>query len=163
MTSEQKAYLSDLVEQMTPEIIPLLQGFTKDQAEEILQETYLAAAENIEMLMTHPSPNGWFVTVAHNRAKHMRTSLGKSRGRYAELPDRTVYIQDFQKDTIDEILPSNITPKDRAVLKLHFEEKLRSAEMGEELGITPDNARQTLRRAINRLKKLMMILFINKF
>lgn len=153
MTSEQKTFLGEFVENVTPEITRyLLRKYPVDQVEEILQEAYLAASEEIETLMAHECPNGWFFMVAVNRGKRLGTALGAARSRYEELSDREVHIADLKQDTIDELLPPDTPDRDRAVLKLYYEQRLSTAEIAEVMQVTPNYAKQMLKRARDRLK-----------
>ena len=156
MTSEQKRFLGEFVERITPEVTPyLLRKYSLDQVEEILQEAYLTASEEIETLMAHECPNGWFFMVAANRGKRLGSALGAARSRYEELPDREVFIADLKQDTIDDLLTADTPEKDRAVLKLYYEQRLSTAEVAEAMQVTPNNAKQMLKRARDRLKRSM--------
>ncbi len=177
MTHEQKAFLSKLADTATPDLTKfLLKTYTVSQAEEILQETYLAACLEVETLIHHEKPEAWLFTAAAFRGKRLVEKLEFERKRYApefdeqadpgticqktesgcrkiktDLPRTTILCP----DTIDEILPTNTPDKDRKVLKMYYEQKLSSNEIAEELGETPGNARQLINRARGRLKKAL--------
>src|SRR5258708_5387303 len=50
------------------------------EADEILQETFLAAAEGFESLQSAKSKKAWLIGIARNVSRHRRRKLIRSRG-----------------------------------------------------------------------------------
>lgn len=60
---------------------------------------------------------------------------------------------DTASDSIDEILPPGISPRDHEILVRHYVYKDTSDEIGKDLAIKPSTVRQRLARLRKKIKK----------
>lgn len=127
---------------------------TKDsfEIEDLVQETYLVALEQWEMLKEHPNPAGWLLLTAKNlKLNYERHVFNRKESlpSYEEIP----YLEPAYSAFVMEDLLENIYNDDeRDVAKKYFLDGESIAELSDDLGITQGALRMRLYRMKNRLK-----------
>jgi RNA polymerase sigma-70 factor (ECF subfamily) len=124
-------------------------------AEDLFQETWLAAARDAGGLREDTDLRAWLFTVARNRYRSHRRwalldvarlfELGREPERHAPPIDDEVAAR-FSAGRAEAALAS-LSSEQREILLLVVGEGLEAAQAGAILGLTPEAVRQRLRRA----------------
>lgn len=132
-----------------------------DVADDIVQDTFIAAFESIDKLMVRPESEvrGWlFVVVRHKAAKHIRTICRR----------KEVSLQEFDRESKDagpqetcerreliEKVLNELCALDPVIFQLMYVEKLSPAEAAERLDLNRGTFRKRLQRMRSRLRVLL--------
>jgi RNA polymerase sigma factor (sigma-70 family) len=127
----------------------------REDAEDALQDTFVAAASKIGQLRDPSALRSWLYAICRNQA------LGRTRARAREVPteqvpelmspapeQRDLDIEEMRTLVWDAA--GGLAPRDRAVLDLHLRQGLESAELGAALEVTAHNATVMLSRVRDR-------------
>lgn len=123
-------------------------------AEELVSEAFVRLLQHQEELQTHPNPAGWlWKTLQHliltevKLAKYHREVPLEDAARFSSPETETEHLAD--------VLPEGLSPREREILLLFFEEELTHQEIALRLGISEVNSRTRLFRAKAHCKKLL--------
>lgn len=132
-------------------------------ADDLIQETFLAAARERAKLPSIEKPKAWLFQIARNRALHAMRSRRRAvsalqrlaaevgiRGRNrseADDPADAVAVRDH--------LAQHLKPEERALLILRYVHGFRSPELAEIVGRSPEAIRQELSRTRRKLIESM--------
>ena len=122
-------------------------------AEELVEEAFVRFLQRQESLADHPNLNGWlWKTLQHLILTEVR--LAKY---HREVPlDPALQVAAPEEDQgLDQILPQGLSPGEREVLILYYQDGLSHQEIAQRLGISEMNSRTRLFRARKRCKKLL--------
>ncbi len=145
---------------------------THEVAVELAQETFFRAWRHFDALEAYDRPEAWLYRVATNLAiSHLRRkrplsfSALSSRANPSDVSADAftgadliaspldIEGQTAERDAIDRALRA-LPERSRAALLLAAIQGFTSEEIGEALGVTPNNARQILSRARERFRRL---------
>lgn len=133
------------------------------QAEDMVHETFLIFARNMDKIDMPDSPRTWnyLATILRRlcfnayKKQSKVSSHDMTSGNVPELSDESI-----EDDMLDreksELLKESILQMDypyRQVTLLQYYNEMSSREIAETLGLSPDNVRQIARRAREQLKK----------
>jgi len=133
------------------------------EAEDVLQETFLDAFENLDCFFNHPQPSAWLKRIAINKA------IGLLRKRKLLLLDREHDFPDEPVDQVDEsgyVLQLNqvlsaieeLPLGYKTIIQLYLIEDIPQQEIAKMLGISHGTVRSQYFRArkhiINRVQKM---------
>ncbi len=133
-------------------------------AEEITQDTFLKAYQELSTLKKPQRFSSWLYVIAANKCS---TWLRKKRLRTEPLEDTRLpkatysgYVDaeneritaEAQREAVKALL-AKLQESERTVITLHYFAEMSSAEIGAFLGVSANTVRSRLRRARNRLKK----------
>jgi RNA polymerase sigma-70 factor, ECF subfamily len=128
-------------------------------ADDLIQETFLAAARERRKLPSIESPRAWLFQIARNRALH--AMRGRRRAvsalqrltREIGLPWRQHEPPPDPDDamTVREHLVQHLKPDERALLILRYVHGFRATELAQMSGRSPEAIRQELSRIRRRL------------
>ncbi|HEY0709836.1 MAG TPA: RNA polymerase sigma factor [Polyangia bacterium] len=128
-----------------------------DRAEDLFQETWLAAARNAHNLRADSLLGPWLLTIARNKHRNGLRSLlcdhnkhtafegESSRGRAASPPDETAHIRQVTARVANAL--AGLPVIHREVLLLSVQEELDIRAMATVLGLREDAVRKRLSRA----------------
>ncbi len=123
-------------------------------AEDLVEETFLILLYKQRDLIKHPNIAGWLNLTLKNL---IYDELKSARHRL-EMPlisDDTATSSDTYHQSLDELLPKGLFPKEREILILLFEEQLSYEEIAQRLGISVLNCRTRAFRAKAHYKALI--------
>ena len=132
----------------------------RDAADDLFQETFLAAMRAYPRLRPGSSPRAWVLTIAANKA----TDHHRARARYAvpagdELPDRPAppppASQALDGDTWDAVRA--LPPKMRSAVLLRVAGELSHREVATALGCTEEAALRAYADGIARLRAEVVV------
>ena len=133
-------------------------------AEEITQDTFLKAYQELATLKKPQSFSSWLYVIAANNCS---TWLRKKRLRTEPLDDTRLqkatysgYVvaenerteAEAQREVVKKLL-AKLQESERTVITLHYFGEMSSSEIGEFLGVSANTVRSRLRRAQQRLKR----------
>ena len=135
--------------------LALVVARNRDIAEEAVQDTWVRVWQDPPMLRDAKSLRGWLFTVTANNARQalrrQRRLFGLWEARGMRDPSRPVDESETIIDT--ERALRTLSAMDRQVLALRFVAGLSSAQIGEQLGKSPEAIRSRMHRAVSRLRK----------
>lgn len=155
----------------------------RQTAEDLVQDTFLIACQQVEKFEGKSEPRTWLFAILKNKiADHYRGIFKKNTQSFSALPyfDEDDTWLDNQRPKIwemepeDELLDNSqfnavfencmgkLPPQWHSSLHLKFIEETESAQICQELGITPTNYWQMLHRAKLQLRKCLEINWFKK-
>lgn len=124
-------------------------------AEDLVSEAFLIFLYKQHDLLDHPNIAGWL----SQTLKNLIYDEMKSARHRLETPlihDDAAFTTDTYHQSLDELLPKGLFPKEREILVLLFEEQLSYEEITQRLGISVLNCRTRAFRAKAHYKALIM-------
>lgn len=121
-------------------------------AEDLMQETFLLAAAKIQVVFSHPNPEGWLYKTLNNL---ILRDMNKKY--HTELPlDESIEF-DMENEFVffDECLPAGLSDGEKQMLIWRFKYQLSHDEIAELLGITQLASRKRLSRIIKECSLLL--------
>ena len=135
-------------------------------ADDIAQEVFVQLWIRGSKTPIDNLPGYLFTIVKNNIFKFLQ-----KESKYAELPDMANQTEDplanadavllYQEflDSFDQLIES-LSPQQRIIFKMRFEDDLSSAEIAEKLQISPKTVRNQLGKAISRLRGSIALMFL---
>lgn len=126
---------------------------SRDDAQDMIQKTFLLAISQQEELSRHPNPGGWLVVTLNNLVKNERRRMAHQM----EIPLEDVSQFPAQEPDMPfrESLPDELTAEEQQLLSWKFELELDHREMARRLGISPMACRARLSRLLKKCRDLM--------
>lgn len=125
-----------------------------DRAKDLVHSVFLAAAEKISLLQRHENPWAWLLRALNYELSHEFARLEKAR---KTLPLEQLREQPLPPPSLGlaEVLPTQLSPRDREILLLYYEEGLSYQEISDRLGIPVSTCGTWLARARQRCRALL--------
>ena len=132
----------------------------KSYADDIVQTVYYKAYKNLGRLDDNKNFKSWIFTILRNECInaniYSRTHLESDVDEYEEsIEDSSIPSLDSRISFEDMI--KDLTPSEREILRLKFEEVYTTKEISEKLGIPYNTAKSKILRAI---KKIILVLLV---
>ncbi len=125
-----------------------------EAAQDLVQDTFLLALLRAEELPGHPSPGGWLTQTLRNLIRNERRKLA-ARGD-AALENADCLPAPEPPPDLGELLPTELSPQERELLRLRFSEQMSYREIGTRLGLTEGACRVRLFRAVEKCRELLI-------
>ena len=125
-----------------------------DWAEDAVQEVFVLLLKKQDKLRGHVFLRGWLYLTLGNVIRNER----KRRSNQQDIPlqdIRELGIEDTYDIPLSEVLPKELTPREREIIILRFEKQFSHAQIAQQLGCSPSASRATLSRAIARCRELL--------
>lgn len=124
-------------------------------ADELVQEAFLILLTKKQELRKkrHPNIEGWLVLTVKNLVKNELARA--SRHNECPLNDEVIPAAVDQYASLEDSLPSSLSPAERQVLVWFYEERLDAQEIAERLNISESTVRVKLFRARQKYKKIL--------
>ena len=124
-----------------------------DSAQDLVQQVFLLALVRQSDISVHPKPEGWLMVALNNLIKNERRK-SKNHSQVSLESVAELHGQELP-DTLEHILPKELSPEDRKILIWRFERQMDYKEMADRLGITESGCRSRVSRAAANCKKYM--------
>jgi RNA polymerase sigma-70 factor (ECF subfamily) len=162
-----KAALETIYRRCAPGVAAYLhnRGWNDEESNDLIIESLLRMREKLEQKRDQKIENleAFFFGIARNvareeirRRKKEKELKEAHRSGISEMYEGNDLIQKIIKDKkltwLHEIIKS-LPAEEQRLLNMAFYEKMTSSEIGEQLGISAEAARQRLFRCLNRLRK----------
>lgn len=130
-------------------------------AEEACQLTFLQLAKEAKKLRKRKTVAGWIFLSARNHARNLRREEIRRRKREERYME-----QKMNLDEDEQVLPEStrpliigaldkLKPLEKELVVLRFFKGLSFADLGNQLGLSPDAARMRLQRSLEKLNHLL--------
>ncbi len=123
-----------------------------DHADDVFQETFLAALRAYPRLRPRSNLRGWVLTIAHRKALDHHRAQRRDRDRQRRLPPAGVTDSDGWDDSIWQSV-RQLPPKQRGALLLRYVEDLPYRDIGRALDCSEAAARRSAHEGLDRLRK----------
>lgn len=138
-------------------------GIAVPDAEEIVQEVFLALFQHLRQKKSRASLQGWVFRVAHNCALKHRLRARREAGRFSYVPDLPARAEDLNPGPEQSLAASQrqqrllavvraLPEQDRCCLSLRAE-GLPYREIAEVLGISLGSVAASLQKSLSRLAR----------
>lgn len=125
-------------------------------ADDVFQETFLAALRAYDRRRTSASPAAWIMAIAHNKAMDHHRSTGRRALPVAELPEIARADPEPVLDAGHWARVRTLPPKQRAALTLRYAADLSHAEVARALGCSEDAARRSAHEGLKTLRAKLL-------
>lgn len=126
-------------------------------AYDLVQEVFLALLDHPGRVKDHPNPGGWLWKTLQHKIAHAVARQGV-RARRETGPEALDFLAAPDRPgALEDLLPRQLSPWDRALLKMAYEEGLTYQEMGRRLGVPPATCGTWLYRARQRCKHYLTL------
>ncbi|MGH2739088.1 MAG: RNA polymerase sigma factor [Actinomycetota bacterium] len=124
----------------------------RSDAEDCLQETFLAALRSYPRLRNDDNLRGWVLTIAHRKVLDAHRDRGRRAFPVAEIPDRAAPEPPEANPGVWEAVES-LPPKQRAAVALRYVLDLSHREIARIMGGSEEAARSNVHEGVKRLRK----------
>lgn len=154
--SEQNQWFIELYREHSARLFKQAYYVLRDQhlAEDLMEEAFLILLYKQKDLLTHPNIGGWL----SQTLKHLILDETKSARHRLETPlihDTFAFTVDTYHEPLEDLLPKELSPKEREIFVLLFEKQLSYEEIAQHLGISILNCRTRAFRAKAHYKELI--------
>lgn len=123
----------------------------EQQAQDLVQSTFLLAILRHEEFARHPNREGWLMMTLKNliyneKRRHSRRDISLK-----ELFDIAA---PAAPNSLEELFPSRLPREDRDILMWRFEQRLDYRDIANILGISESGCRSRVARAVKRCREL---------
>lgn len=125
-------------------------------AEDLVDETYLAAWAAIKDIRAHPAPRKWLFRTLFHKCSHELERKSYQMEISTELSAMDVLPAELE-GRILELLPVGLSREDEELLILRYEQRMDFRDIAERLGIREEAARKRVTRAVARCRKLLLV------
>jgi len=128
-------------------LVRICSALVGDEADDVVQDTYLAARDRFGKLRDPASFEAWVIRIAINRCmdRHRRSSRIEPMGSRERIPSPA------SRDAGLRELIEQLPPRERTTVVLHYGYGYRLEEIGRLLGLSHTNVRTIIARARQRL------------
>ena len=126
-----------------------------ESAEDLVQHAFLLALFQEDNFMKHPSPEGWLMRTLQNLALNERRRMKRHPDISLESLLNMVGTDPSNLNSVEDILPQQLSKQDREILIWRFERDMDYAEISERLGISETGCRSRVSRAVKRCRELL--------
>jgi len=156
LSAEENEFLKELIIGMSTDLLRIANSKlrSRDDSKDALQETFLAAYNNIDKLKRSNNPKGWLVNTLKFKVMHMQ----RAKFRYIKLLEKL----ELENETNEMIFMDNyynpdlytiITKDDYNILRLTYEEGYTVQEVADKLGINYEACKKRIQAARYKLKE----------
>jgi len=147
----------------------------RDQAKDLLQETFIKAYESIGKFRGDSSFSSWICRIAinkcltHARNVKLRDELEKEQEEMIKINlsleetedhNRKFFIREF-KEKVEEAL-KDLTNREQMIFTLKHFENLKINEVSDVMGVSEGTVKSTLHKVIKKLRKKLEFFFEEK-
>lgn len=122
-----------------------------DDADDVFQETFMAALRAYPKLRGGSNLRGWVMTIAHSKAMDAHRSRGRRPIPVDDLPDLPI----VDGEQADWSRLRDLPEKQRLAVLLRFAGDLPYREIGGVIGSSEAAARQNVREGLKRLREVI--------
>lgn len=131
-----------------------------EAARDVMQDSWMAIVRGIGKLRDPATFRSWAYRIVGNKCADWVRRTSRRRALHGELAQEAKDHADEKGEPISEVdqlqaALRGMSPQDRALLSLFYQESLGIAEIARSLGIPPGTVKSRLHHARNRLKQAM--------
>ena len=129
----------------------LVASVGRQDADDVFQETFLAAMRAYPRLQPDSNLQAWVMTIAHRKALDHHRARGR-RAVPGEVPEIPVADAEPADETVWEHVRA-LPPKQRAAITLRYGADLDYAAIGQALDCSADAARRSVHEGLSKLRR----------
>ena len=123
------------------------------EAEDVFQETFMAALRGYPKLRGDSNLRGWVMTIAHSKVMDAHRARGRRALPVDPLPEpAAAVLMDGEPEVWAHVRA--LPPKQRAAVVLRFAGDMRYREIGAAIGSSEAAARQSVQEGLKRLREV---------
>ena len=124
-------------------------------AEDLVEETYLAAWQDIHKVQEHTAPRKWLYKTLYHKCTHEVERKSYRMEISMELSAFDAIYSD-EKKSISDLIPKGLPQAEEELLRMRYEENAGFQDIAEFLGIKEVAARKRVARAVAKCRQLLM-------
>ena len=124
-----------------------------DSAQDLVQQVFLIALVRQSDISSHPMLEGWLMLTLKNLVKNERRR--QNNHPQVSLEDIVELPVPASPDSLEHILPKELSPEDREILVWRFERQMDYKEMADRLGMSESACRSRVSRAVANCRQYM--------
>ncbi|MCI6990722.1 MAG: sigma-70 family RNA polymerase sigma factor [Clostridiales bacterium] len=126
---------------------------------DLTQEVFLTLLDKAGQVRAHPNPGGWlWITLRHKLNREFARQAHRARHEAGEVDLSWLAApEEIRGASLDDLLPRQLSPRDRALLKLAYEDGLSYRELSALLGVPPATCGTWLYRARQRCRHYLTL------
>lgn len=124
-------------------------------AEDLVEETYLAAWQDIHTVQKHTAPRKWLYKTLYHKCTHEVERKSYRMEISMELSTFDAIYSD-EKRSISDLIPKGLSQAEEELLRMRYEDNAEFQDIAEFLGIKEVAARKRVARAVAKCRKLLM-------
>ena len=126
----------------------------KEIAEDITQDVFCAAWNDIDKFLKHPEPKGWLIVTAKNKLRELYRKLAhEAPETLKEIPEPAAEEADYGEIELDLTAFRIISREEWKLIKDYYLVGIKITELAEKYETTPNNMRVKLCRLKAKLRK----------
>ena len=158
MTQADEKWVNKLYTELSPKLFCIAKRRLgdEDEAQNAVQDTFVDLIKKIETVRDHPNPEGWLVNALKIFIARELDDQKKRSEREVALPepyepasDEPAYVPHLR-----DILPAELTPREKDLLVWYYEMDLGYKEISRRLGVPILTCRTQMHRAKKHYRKL---------
>ena len=158
MTQADEKWVNKLYIELSPKLFRIARRRLgdEDEAQNVVQDTFVDLIKKIETVRGHPNPEGWLVKALNISIARELDDQKKRSEREIALPEpyETAGDEPAYVPHLRDILPSGLTPREKDLLVWYFEMDLDYKEISRRLGVPILTCRTQMHRAKKHYRKL---------
>ena len=123
-------------------------------AEDLVEETYLAAWKDIRKVRKHTAPRKWLYKTLYHKCTHEVERKSYCMEISMELSAFDAIYTDERK-SISDLIPKGLSQAEEKLLRMRYEENAEFQDIAEFLEIKEVAARKRVARAVAKCRKLL--------
>ena len=159
MKNRHRDWVRSLYDQYAPDLYRLARHRLRDPdlAHDLVQEVFLTLVAKADQVRDHPKPIAWLLKTMEYKLLQEFDRQENKRKREAPDIDLTWLADNYdpRAHSIDEVLPTQLTDRERTVLKLIYEEGLSYREAAFRLGVPPATCGTWVHRAKRKCREYL--------
>lgn len=159
MKHDHRDWVRSLYDQYAPDLYRLARHRLRDPdlAHDLVQEVFLTLVAKAEQVRDHPKPIAWLLKTMEYKLLQEFDRQERKKNREAPEAELTWLTDGYDPTahSIDQVLPAQLTEKERTVLKLIYEEGLSYRETALRLGVAPATCGTWIHRAKQKCKQYL--------
>ena len=158
MTQADEKWVNELYTELSPKLFRIARRRLgdEDEAQNAVQDTFVDLIKKIEIVRDHPNPEGWLVNALKIFIARELDDQKRRSEREISLPEpyETVDDEPAYVPRLRDILPAELTPREKDLLVWYYEMDLGYKEISRRLGVPILTCRTQMHRAKKHYRKL---------
>ena len=158
MTQADEKWVNELYVKLSPKLFYIAKRRlgNEDEAQNAVQDTFADLIKKVESVKNHPNPEGWLVNALKNFIARELDNQKRRSEHEIILPEpyEHAHGEPGYVPSLRDILPLELTPREKDLLVWYFEKGLSYEEISRRLGIPILTCRTQMHRAKKHYQKL---------
>lgn len=153
LTPEEQVFAKNLIKQYDETSRRVIKSKLNPQYayefEDVVQNVYEMICKQLDDFRTYDKPEALVVTIATRAVWRLHRDWKET------VPLSEDFVAKERDDGLDEILPDKLSSNDKKLLTSVYQDQNTEKEVAENMGVSPSAVRQRIKRARDRLRKIL--------